>query len=239
MKAAVFAGTTVDTRMGIELLNRKSIEAIAVPMSNTCEEQSHLQYFSQEALEDLFIEKLNEVIKKGVDIIVIYCNSLSAAVDYEKIQKLLDIEIFSPLDTYKKLPNDCKNIAILAANGLSAYTIDKIIQKYNQEKNTIPIGNMSIVQLIEKGLAPSEIVRLLNLKGFLSYLENIEINDYKIDSLILGCTHFPYIKNELEKHASIRIIDPADKMLENILHTTILNTKEKKEYAKENTNNDR
>ncbi|WP_255804799.1 aspartate/glutamate racemase family protein [Treponema putidum] len=234
MKAAVFAGTAVDTRMGVELLERRGIEAFAVPMSSTCEEQSQLQYFSQEALENFFITKSNEAIKKGIDVIVIYCNSLSSAIDYEKIQKLLNIQIFSPLDTYKNLPKDCKNIAILAANGLAAYTIDKIIQKYNQKKNTIPIGNMSIVQLIEKGLIPAEIVRLLNLKGLLSYLENIEIKDYKVDSLILGCTHFPYIKNELEKLTSIKIIDPADTMLENILHT-----KEKKEYAKENSNNDR
>ena len=42
------------------------------------------------------------------------------------------------------------------------------------------------------------------------------------------------IKNELQKHTSIRIVDPAEKMLETILHT-----KEKKEYAKENSNNDR
>ncbi|UTY30055.1 racemase [Treponema putidum] len=220
--------------MGVELLERRGIEAFAVPMSSTCEEQSQLQYFSQEALENFFITKSNEAIKKGIDVIVIYCNSLSSAIDYEKIQKLLNIQIFSPLDTYKNLPKDCKNIAILAANGLAAYTIDKIIQKYNQKKNTIPIGNMSIVQLIEKGLIPAEIVRLLNLKGLLSYLENIEIKDYKVDSLILGCTHFPYIKNELEKLTSIKIIDPADTMLENILHT-----KEKKEYAKENSNNDR
>lgn len=234
MKAAVFAGTAVDTRMGVDLLERRGIEAFAIPMSSTCEEQSQLQYFSQEALENLFIAKSDEAIKKGSDIIVIYCNSLSSAIDYEKIQKLLNIQIFSPLDTYKKLPDDCKNIAILAANGLAAYTIDKIIQKYNLEKNTIPIGNMSIVQLIEKGLPPSEIISLLNLKGFLSYLENIEISEYKIDSLILGCTHFPYIKSEFQKYTSIRIIDPAEKMLETILHT-----KEKKEYAKENSNNDR
>ena len=90
------------------------------------------------------------------------------------------------------------------------------------------------MQLIENGLPPAEIIKLLNLKGFLSYLENIEINDYKIDSLMLGCTHFPYIKNELQKHTSIRIVDPAEKMLETILHT-----KEKKEYAKKNSNNDR
>ncbi|UTC75646.1 aspartate/glutamate racemase family protein [Treponema sp. OMZ 792] len=234
MKAAVFAGTTVDTRMGVELLKGHGLEAIAVPMSSNCDEQSNLQYFSQEALEELFITKSKEALSQGADIIVIYCNSLSAAVDYEKIKKLLNIEIFSPLDTYKNLPGYCKNIAILAANGLSAYTIDRIIQSYNQDKNTIPIGNISIVRLIEKGLSPAEIVKLLNLKGFLSYLEKIEIDEYKIDSLILGCTHFPYIKKELEKYTSIRIIDPADKMLETILHT-----KEKKEYAKENTNNDR
>ncbi|WP_039856398.1 aspartate/glutamate racemase family protein [Peptoniphilus sp. oral taxon 386] len=216
MKVAVFAGTKVDTQMGVELLAEKKIEAMTFPMSESCEEQSKLQYFSKEELENLFIEKAKSAIDKGADKLLINCNSLSCAIDYKKIEELIKLEIITPLETYKSLPKGCNNIAIIGANGLSAYTIDKIIKESDETKNTISVGNMSIVQMIEAGFTPKEIVEGLNLDGFLNYLENIKIGKYKVDSIILGCTHFPYIRDELKKRTSLIIIDPAEKMLERI-----------------------
>ncbi|MBF1051074.1 MAG: aspartate/glutamate racemase family protein, partial [Peptostreptococcaceae bacterium] len=130
--------------------------------------------------------------------------------------KTLDIEIITPLETYKNLPTHCKNIAILCANGVSSYNIDNIILKNNTNINTMSIGNMSIVQMIEKKISPTQIIEDLNFKGFIDYLENIKINEYKIDTLLLGCTHFPYIKDELQKITKLYILDPSSNMIDNL-----------------------
>jgi glutamate racemase len=34
---------------------------------------------------------------------------------------------------------------------------------------------------------------------------------------VLGCTHLPYLKENLQKKAGIAIIDPAEEMLEKLL----------------------
>lgn len=216
MKAGVIAGTIVDAQMGVDLLKSNNIETIYLPLSQNCVEQSKLQYFSKDKLEDLVINKIEEATKEGSDIIFIYCNSLSCAIDYKKISKEMDIEIITPLETYMNLPKDSKNIAILTANGFSAYTIDKIISESNENKRTISVGNIGIVELIEKGLSPEEVVDKLDIKGFLKYLENIKIEEYKIDTLILGCTHFQYIKDEIRKNTSLKIINPSDDMVNKI-----------------------
>ena len=78
------------------------------------------------------------------------------------------------------------------------------------------IGNMSIVQMIEKKISPTQIIEDLNFKGFIDYLENIKINEYKIDTLLLGCTHFPYIKDELQKITKLYILDPSSNMIDNL-----------------------
>lgn len=217
MKVAVLAGTLVDTKMGEEILISRGFEVEGYPLAKNPQEQTKMQYFSNEELE----EKVGDIVKsaklEGVEKVFIYCNSLSSAIDYEKLEKVLDIPFITPLETYKNLEDSIKNTVILAANGISAYKIDKIINEYNQNVNTISIGNLSIVLSIEESLSPKEIITRLNLEGLLDYFSNIKDERYKIDSILLGCTHFPYIKDELEKLTDLKIIDPVDDMINRLI----------------------
>ena len=212
-KIAVIAGTNTDTQMGCDLLIENGYEPIFLPISDDCNTQARLQYFSKNELYDLFYSTCQGAIKLGAVKIFLYCNSLSSSVDYEKVAKSLNIDIVTPLETYKSLPHYCKNIVILSANGVSAYNIDNIIHKYNRDVNTISIGNMSIVESIEEKKSPKQIIEELNLVGFIKYLENINHPKYKTDTLILGCTHFPYLKNEIKLLTKLNIIDANDDMI--------------------------
>lgn len=215
MKVITLAGTLVDTKMGGDVLREVGIEALEYPLSRTPKEQTKLQYFKQEELEDLVREKIKLGMAEGGEKVFIYCNSLSGAIDYEKIGKELDIEIVTPLETYKNLKG-VKNVAIIAANGSSAYNIEKIINEADDSINTLTFGNLELVNLIEEALEPKEIIERLNIDGLLKYLENKTDERYKTDTFLLGCTHFPYIKEELEKITDLRIIDPKDDMIKRL-----------------------
>ena len=210
MKVAVFAGTKKDTEMGVNILKNIGIEALSFPFSKNPKEQTAMQYYSKEELEDLFIEKVEEAKEMGGEKIFVYCNSLSSAVDCEKLSRLLNIKIVTPLEAYKNLPIGTKKVLILAANALSAYRVDKIIRE-SSEIETISMGMLELVEAIEKGLAPEKIIKDLKLKDLLSYGESI-----KVDSLILACTHFPYIREELESFSKLKIIDPKDYMIKSL-----------------------
>jgi len=54
--------------------------------------------------------------------------------------------------------------------------------------------------LTKKVLQPQWVQALFNKLGF--------------QTQVLGCTHFPYLKEELEKVCSLPVIDPADMMYE-------------------------
>lgn len=213
MKVGIFAGTKVDTQMGVYLLESRGFETLGYPLAENPVEQMKLQYFSKSELENLVEEKALDAISKGAEKIFIYCNSLSSAIDYWEIEKNIGVEIITPLETYKNLPKDLKNVAILAANGISAFKLDQIITRSSPDIYTISYGNLSIVQSIEEKTEPKEIVRLLNLRGLIEYLEGIEDERYKVASIILGCTHFPYLKKEIEKLTNLKIIDPAEDMI--------------------------
>ena len=216
MIVGVFAGTEVDTKMGVEILENCGFETISFPVAKNPEEQTKLQYFSKTQLEELIIKKAEIGKSQGMEKIFIYCNSLSAAIDYKHISKILGIEIITPLETYENIDESSKNIFILAANGISAFKIESIIQENNTGKFTMTFGNLSVVENIEEGKNPKEIISDLNLKGLIDYLENIKEEKYKIDTILLGCTHFPYLKEEIQKQTNLKIIDPAEDMIKRL-----------------------
>lgn len=213
MKIAVFAGTYVDTKMGSELLIKNGFEVVECPMSKTPMEQTKMQYYSEVELTNLFKKKLQEAMENGVEKAFIYCNSLSSAFNYKKVSQELNIEIITPLEIYETLPKNVKSVAIFAANGMSSQMIDKIVVKNGIK--SISIGNMSIVEEIETKKSPKEIIEKLAIDKLIEYLEKIS-GEYKVDSIILGCTHFPYLKEEIEKLTKLNIIDPAEEMIKKL-----------------------
>lgn len=213
MKVAVFAGTWIDTQMGADLLEGQGYQVFTYPMAQNPKEQTQLQYYSKDELEGQVASKIQEAKKHGIQAVFIYCNSLSSAIDCEKLARKTSLPIITPLKSYQSLPEGSKNVAILAANGISAFKIDQIVRNYHPAIQTQTFGHLRLVELIEKQLPAQEIVSRLNLKGWLHYLENIGSKEQKIDYIILACTHFPYIKHALAKHTTIPFIDPTADML--------------------------
>ena len=103
MKVGVFAGTYVDTKMGVDLLNKRGFEPLSFPISKNPKDQSALQYYSREELTNIVEEKIVEAKKEGAEKIFIYCNSLSASIDVDAISRRQDIQIVTPMDFYRTL----------------------------------------------------------------------------------------------------------------------------------------
>ena len=213
MMIAVVAGTPVDTKMGVAIMEKEGYETLSYPMAKTPEDQTQLQYFSQEDLDRAFQDRISQAKEKGAQGVYINCNSLSASLHYQEAEEKIGLPIITPLETYRNLPKDLTSVVVLAANGVSAYSVDEIIRESQPDIKTVCMGNLSIVESIEKEKDSSDIVRDLNLKGLLSYFEGIQDPDYQVDAIILACTHFPYIKEALQKETSIPIIDPKDDMV--------------------------
>ena len=52
MRVAVIAGTPVDTKMGVDFLTAKGVEAFGYPVAQSAQEQVVMQVGSQEELEE-------------------------------------------------------------------------------------------------------------------------------------------------------------------------------------------
>lgn len=203
----VIAGTKVDTKMGGDFLISKGLDVLNYPISSSPEEQSKFQILSKNKLTEVVRKTIKSIKNEGIDTIMIYCNSLSAAVDMEKLSKEENINIVTPLKVYKKIAHKYKKIGVIAANNQSLAGIEKIVQSSNSECDVIGLGILPLVKEIEKGLEPSKIIKKFSLKSIMEFYNNI-----KVDTVILGCTHLPYLHKELEKYASVPVLDPGEFM---------------------------
>ena len=229
IKIAVIAGTPVDTQMGVEYIERKTHEAgfepgfmpLYCPAALDCDDQVKFQYSDDDEKRAIMDNIFDQVIQDGVSDFFIYCNSLSGAFDFDSyaVRKSIDsgkdIRIYTPLQVYRKLGSAYDRIGVMAANNLSAHAIEEALMAANPDIYMMVTGNMTIVRAIEDDLSPGEIVDKCGIGDLLRYFEACGA-----EALLLGCTHFPYIKEEIEKLTDLLIIDPADEMFEALLKAT-------------------
>jgi len=87
--------------MGCDLLETNGYKSIFLPVSEDCDTQAKLQYFSKKDLQTLFDNACKNAINLGASKIFLYCNSLSSSIDYTSTSKKYSIPIITPLETYK------------------------------------------------------------------------------------------------------------------------------------------
>ena len=177
---------------------------------------------------DLSFKIINFLIEQNVKIIVIACNTVSATCfcelnkifgDRIKIMEIIKSGVEAGFLSVEKNNIKNKNIVLLATE---ATVKSNVYQKYFYAKdpqiNFCAKACGNFVSLAEQNLFDAEIsFDVLN-----SYLEEFKVK--KINSLILGCTHFPLFKNQIQKILpSVEIVDPAEILA---LHT--------KEYLSKN-----
>ena len=229
IKTAVIAGTPVDTQMGVEYIERKTQEAgiepgflpLYCPAALDCDEQVKFQYSDNDEKRAVMDNIFDPAIEEGVRDFFIYCNSLSGSFDFDRYALLksldsgVDINIYTPLQVYRRLGREYSRIGVMAANNLSAHAIEEALMASNPDIYMIGTGNMAIVRAIEDGLSSEEIADRCGLAHLMKYIEACGA-----EALVLGCTHFPYIQEELEKLTCLPIIDPAGEMFRALVEAT-------------------
>lgn len=212
----VIGGTSFDSKLGVEFLNKKNINAISSNISDNPFDQTMLQLHS-ELLTNKVKYKIHELLEQDCTSLFIYCNSLSGAIDLDFLRSNFDVPIFTPLETYSLISNQHDSMGLVAANCQALGNLEKIILKTNPRAIITGFSSLLIVDSIENGLSPQDIINKYDLISFCRMLKN-----YKIDLMMLGCTHFSYFYNELtqllaEEQISMQLFDPSETMFKNLV----------------------
>ncbi|MBB3062634.1 aspartate/glutamate racemase family protein [Microbulbifer rhizosphaerae] len=210
MTIGVVAGTAIDTRFGLEFLAARDLRGIGLSLSASPQAQTQLQALGRNALTQQLIQAIARLHEAGAQAVMIYCNSLSGAVDMAAVVANSPVEVVSPLEVYAELTRRYRNFGLLAANCQSCANIEREILARNSTAKVIGIGNLQIVEDIEDGVTPEMIVQQHALDDLAAALVKSGVQ-----ILILGCTHFDYFYRELLAHCDgIRLFLPSERMLE-------------------------
>jgi len=146
---------------------------------------------SKEELLLLTNNIINFFIKKEVDLIIIACGTISSNV-YEEIKdkyKVKIIDVINPTISYIK-ENNLKNVGVL---GTYMTVKSKIFEKNIEDVKAIACPKF--VPAIESNSNVDEAV--------IEYLEQLK----ECENIVLGCTHYPLIKDVLKKYKNVNYIN--------------------------------
>ena len=90
------AGTPIDTNMGAVLLEKNGFsedEIIKIPISENPVKQTIFQTSETEYKEKIINSHIDNIKNEDCNVLFVYCNSLSGAVDFEKLGKKNNIKI--------------------------------------------------------------------------------------------------------------------------------------------------
>ncbi len=129
------------------------------------------------------------LVKKDCKLIVVACNTITVScIDSLRID-FLGLPIIGTVPVIKTACEKTKNkkVGILSTSKTAESQYQKyLIQKFAGDCDVLNLGNDNIVPMIEKRTARRKIIRLLRHE-FQPFIEK------GIDTLVLGCSHFPLI----------------------------------------------
>ncbi len=203
MKIAVMAGTPIDSKLGENLLNSHGYsDIVLVPISNNPVEQTTFQSLNDCEREKIIVEIIEQLKEKNCEVIFVYCNSLSSVVDFDRLSIEHNIKIVTPMQMYRNLGLEYKYLAVMAANSHGLTGVENNLYVSNPSLRVLGLSMLELVKAIEEENSPEKIVKDFNFEVLFNYFEQT-----KVEAVVLGCTHFPYIKKELEKITNLPIID--------------------------------
>jgi glutamate racemase len=156
------------------------------------------------------------LVQHNVKAIVIACNTISAVAKDEVIKLAGNIPVLDVISSGSVAGSNGNNIGIIATPAtVNSNAYPNSILRLN---NTVKISQAActlFVPLIEEGYINHPALDLIAKEYLSSMSEN------KIDTLVLGCTHYPIIKDTIAKiiGEDINIIDPADKTSDDLVTT--------------------
>lgn len=150
------------------------------------------------------------LVSKDVKMLVIACNTISATCLEDlrvRFPQIPILGIISP--AARKVAAICtpeNNIGIIATKVTTASgAYRERIRDFNPELRVFDKATPAFVPLIEEGIIENEIMDLT-----IHYYMDDFIRENSIDTMVLGCTHYPLIRKNIEKiYPGLNIINPS------------------------------
>ena len=157
---------------------------------------------SSETVKKYALENTEFLLSKGAKIVVIACNTASS-VATESVAENFDIPIFEVITPAVELSINTSHKPCIGIIGTRATVksgiYEKKIKEINPQARVYSKACPLLVPLVEEGWINKPETKMIVKK----YLHSLKVR--QIDTLILGCTHYPLLKNIIQKKIGKRV----------------------------------
>lgn len=163
---------------------------------------------SVETVQRFALQIANFLAERGVKMIVVACNTASS-VALELLQARFDLPVIGVIEPGARSAlsiSPGKNIGVIGTTGtINSGKYTQVLTATDRSVRVFSQACPLFVPLVEEGWADSPVTEIVARE----YLLNLTAQ--KIDTLILGCTHYPIIKDVIQRVVdnNIRIVDTA------------------------------
>lgn len=137
------------------------------------------------------------LLSKGVEAIVIACGTVSATClgILKTRYRIPIVGVIEEACREAVLVTETKKIAVIGTKAtIKSKAYADLIHNVDPDVEVIGIACPLLVPLIENGFSPDDPIVVQTLERYL-----MQIKETDIDTLILGCTHYPYLQNTIAK----------------------------------------
>ncbi|WP_448554959.1 glutamate racemase [Thalassotalea montiporae] len=163
----------------------------------------------------------NFLIKQGVKAIVVACNTATVvAIEELRAKYTLPIIGVEPAIKPAAKQSKAKSVGIMVTQATAKNDrFLRLVESYKQDAQVHIQPCPGLVQQIEQGDHESDTCQAL-LDSFIAPLV-----DKQIDTLVLGCTHYPLIEQQIKAHlpAGIELLETAQPVTNELIRRLTLN----------------
>lgn len=164
-----------------------------------CFDNAYFPY--SEKTEQVLIERATKIVQKiaeiyPLDMVVVACNTASTVV-LPALRASFPFHIVGTVPAIKPAAaiSQTKTIGLLATKGtVNRPYVDDLIQRYARDCIVEKIGTTDLVEIVEEKQQTGK-VDMQRLQKVVADWQTHPM----IDTVILGCTHFPLVKDELQQ----------------------------------------
>lgn len=163
---------------------------------------------SQKQIREFSCENTEFLLKRKVKAVVVACNSSSSAA-YSYLKKNYSIpiiDVIQPAAEKAVSISSHHKIGVIATQAtVASKAYDAAIHSIDQKIKVVSKACPLLVPFVEEGVLEGELIEIVLTR----YLD--PLLKHEIDTLILGCTHYPLLKNVIRKVVgpNVKLIDSA------------------------------
>jgi len=160
------------------------------------------------------------LVQNDVKMLVIACNTISATCIDDLREKYADIPVIGIINpATEKVSISCteqNNVGIIGTKAtIQSKAYDTSLESLNPNLKVFSKACPAFVPLIEEGIIDNEIMDLT-----IHYYMDEFLKENDVDTVVLGCTHYPLIKENIERlYPNVKIINPSEEIVSSIIDT--------------------